>query len=57
MYAIQARHPITDHIIVYKVLICINCTHAYKQQYLEFKRLADQSYTSLKMHFTATELN
>ena len=34
MYAIQARHPITDHIIVYKVLICINCTQAYKQQYL-----------------------
>ena len=56
-FAIQATHPITDHIIVDKVLICINCTQAYKQQHLEFKRLPDQSYASLRTHFTAAERN
>ena len=40
-----------------KVLICINRTQAYKQQYLKFKRLPDQSYASLRTHFTAAERN
>ena len=56
-FAIQATHPIADHIIVDKVLICINPNQAYKQQYLEFKRLPDQNYASLRTHFTAAKCN
>ena len=56
-FTIQATHPIADHIIVDKFLICINRTQAYNHHYLEFKRLPDQRYTSLRTHFTAAERN
>ena len=56
-FAIQATHPIADHIIVDKVLIRINHTQAYKQQYLEFKSLPDQSYALLRTPFTSAKCN